>query len=626
MSDTVTNESAVRTTKSKSAAKSKSSKASKSSVTRRTFHFYWAATRHHLPTFLLAVLSTLAFIGFLSFGNPWAVAQIVDKVGQGGIAADQVFTVFGPDILALILFNVLGQAGSKLQDYAVWRLEIQVNYELATGVFDTLSNQSMTFHNSRFGGSLVSQTNKFVEAYSTLLETFVYAVAPIVTAAVLTIALLLPLVPLYVAILVALLIVYVVVVYLMFSRILPYNTAAAGAQNELSGDLSDAITNILAVKTYGREAFERDKFNKANRHVMQTDSKRMYANVGRGIVAASIIVVIMIVLTIFIAGGNTWFGISAGTLVMMFTYTYSLTMQFNRINQTLSMINRALGDAHDMTVILDEPQLVSDVPNARCLIVRKGDIDFKDIDFAYEDNGAETSVFKDFQLHIPAGQRVGLVGRSGSGKTTLTKLLLRLTDIQSGQITIDGQDISKVSQVSLRQQIAYVPQEPLLFHRSIAENIAYGRPDASMEDIRAAAEKANALEFIEQLPQGFKTLTGERGVKLSGGQRQRIAIARAILADAPILVLDEATSALDSESEQLIQEALENLMQGRTSIVIAHRLSTVANLDRIVVLSHGDIVEDGTHEELIHAGGEYEDLWDRQTGSFMGDEDRDSAA
>ncbi|MEG1214961.1 MAG: ATP-binding cassette domain-containing protein, partial [Leclercia sp.] len=215
-------------------------------------------------------------------------------------------------------------------------------------------------------------------------------------------------------------------------------------------------------------------------------------------------------------------------------------------------------------------------------------------------------------------QRIGLVGRSGSGKTTLTKLLLRLTDIQQGRIEIDGQDVSQIAQASLRRHIAYVPQEPLLFHRSIRENIAYGRPGATEAEVYQAAVRANALEFIERLPEGFDTITGERGVKLSGGQRQRIAIARAILAEAPLLVLDEATSALDSESEKLIQDALVNLMEGRTSIVIAHRLSTVASLDRIVVLSQGAIVEDGTHAELVNQGGEYADLWNRQSGAFLG--------
>ena len=222
-------------------------------------------------------------------------------------------------------------------------------------------------------------------------------------------------------------------------------------------------------------------------------------------------------------------------------------------------------------------------------------------------------------IEVPQGAFLSIFGPNGAGKTTLTKLLLRLADIQEGEILVDGQNVADVTQQSLRRQIAYVPQEALLFHRSIAENIAYGRPDATMEEIREAARAANALEFIEALPQGFDTVTGERGVKLSGGQRQRIAIARAMLADCPILVLDEATSALDSESEAAVQEALGRLMEGRTAIVVAHRLSTVASLDRIVVLSQGRIVEDGPHAELVAKGGDYAKLWNRQTGAFAGE-------
>ena len=329
----------------------------------------------------------------------------------------------------------------------------------------------------------------------------------------------------------------------------------------------------------------------------------------------------MCVLIFFVTGGSTWFGIKPGTLVMMFTYTYSLTMQFNRLGQVFTQVNRAFGDARDMTIILDEPLLVADRKDAPELSVNQGAIDFSNITFRYSDSHVGDNIFTDFSLHIPAGQRIGLVGRSGSGKTTLTKLLLRLIDIQQGSVCIDGQNVAEVTQSSLRKQIAYVPQEPLLFHRTIHENIAYGRPDASQEDVVEAARRANALEFIEKLPHGFDTITGERGVKLSGGQRQRIAIARAILTNAPLLVLDEATSALDSESERLIQEALGNLMMGKTAIVIAHRLSTVARLDRIVVLSEGHIVEDGVHAELIEQEGEYAHLWNRQTGAFLDADD-----
>ena len=229
----------------------------------------------------------------------------------------------------------------------------------------------------------------------------------------------------------------------------------------------------------------------------------------------------------------------------------------------------------------------------------------------------ERPVIDHMDLSIKPGQTIALVGPSGGGKSTTCSLLPRFYDVAAGSISIDGQDVRDVTQQSLRRQVAYVPQEALLFHRSIRENIAYGRPDATDEQIREAARLANATEFIDRLPRGFDTMVGERGVKLSGGQRQRVAIARAILTDAPILVLDEATSALDSESEALVQEALENLMRGRTSIVVAHRLSTVAALDRIVVLADGEIVEDGTHAQLVEAGGEYASLWGRQTGAFL---------
>jgi ATP-binding cassette subfamily B protein len=590
------------------------------STTLRTLHFYWQVTRAQLPMFLLALFSTLGFVYFLSFGGPYVVALVIDKVSTATIGPDEVFTVFGPYILLLIGANILGQVSSKLQDYSVWKLEIRANYLLATRAFDTLSNQSMTFHSNRYGGSLVSQTQKLLSGYTLLMECLVYAIIPIITTAVFTVMMLVATVPLYVAILVVLLVVYVLVAYLMYKHVLPLNSAAAGAQNALSGELSDSITNIQAVKTYGREAYERAIFDAANRDVVLADSRRMRASTLRGAVTSTIIVAIMMLVVIFMTGGNAWFGISAGTLVMMFSYTYALTMQFNRINLTFQQVNRGFGDAHDMTLVLDEPTLVADVPNARALKVTKGRIDFNHLTFWYADTNEQSQVFRDFSLHIPAGQRVGLVGRSGSGKTTLTTLLLRLSNLQEGSITIDGQDISQVTQMSLRQQIAYVPQEPLLFHRTVRENIAYGCPEASDEQIVEAAARANALEFIRQLPSGFETITGERGVKLSGGQRQRIAIARAILANRPLLVLDEATSALDSESEKLIQDALRNLMEGRTSIVVAHRLSTIASLDRIIVLSEGRIVEDGTHASLVQAKGEYAHLWSRQTGAYLTDE------
>ena len=587
------------------------------STTRRTLHYYWLVTRRHFGLFALLVFSTLFFGGFQTYMNPFVMGLIVDRVSAAPVPADQVFAVFGPYIAALVLVNICGQTCSKLQDYSLWKLEIAVSYDLATMSFDALSNQSMTFHSNRFGGTLVSQTSKFMAAYNQLVEALVHPFLPVLGSVVFVCVLLGPRVPLYVVILMCLFAVYATVSYIMYKRILHLNEKAAKAQNDLSGELSDAVTNILTVKTYGREDYERSLFDAANREVVLRDSKRMRSSLVRGVITAGIAVVIMSVVAVFISGGNAWFGITPGTLVMMFTYTYTMTLQFNFINSGLQRFNRAFGDASGMTQVLDEPRLVADATDAKPLVVREGAIDFQDIGFSYEDGGVRTKVFDGLELHIPAGQRVGLVGMSGAGKTTLTKLLLRLSDIQEGRILVDGQDVSVCTQQSLRRSIAYVPQEALLFHRSIAENIAYGRPDATMDEIREAARRANALEFIEKLPQGFDTITGERGIKLSGGQRQRVAIARALLADCPILVLDEATSALDSESEHLVQDAFATLMRGRTCIVVAHRLSTVASLDRIVVLADGKVIEDGPHDELIAAGGEYAHLWSRQTGAYL---------
>ena len=342
----------------------------------------------------------------------------------------------------------------------------------------------------------------------------------------------------------------------------------------------------------------------------------MHATIGRDIKFNGVQIGITAMILVFLVFGREWLGISIATLVLIVNYAQTIQGELWNINSIFKNINRVFGDAHEMTLILDMVDDVVDMPGADKLVMIQAEVNFDHISFKHKD--AKEPIFQDFSLKVKPGERIGLVGVSGSGKTTLTKLLLRFADVDEGQITISDQNIKDVTQRSLRENIAYVPQETSLFHRSIAENIAYGKLDATPEEIQHAAELANAHEFIKDLPDGYDTLVGERGIKLSGGQRQRIAIARAILKDAPILVLDEATSALDSESEALIQDALNTLMQGRTSIVIAHRLSTVASLDRIVVLEDGKIVEQGTHHQLLgKSHGVYNHLWSRQSGAFM---------
>jgi ATP-binding cassette subfamily B protein len=298
-----------------------------------------------------------------------------------------------------------------------------------------------------------------------------------------------------------------------------------------------------------------------------------------------------------------------------FSYYMGITRvmwEFNRIYRNLES---ALTEAAQFTELLLDPPAVVDAVEAKAFTPAHYSIEMRDVCFRYEPD--QRLLFENFSLEIPHGAKVGLVGLSGGGKTTITRLLLRFVDIESGAILLGGQRIDEIPQAALRSAIAYVPQDPSMFHRSIADNIRIGRPDAADEEVRRAAKLAHSAEFIEDLPRGYETLVGERGVKLSGGQRQRVAIARAILKDAPVLILDEATSSLDSESEALIQDALWTLMATRTAIVIAHRLSTVKRMDQLVVLDHGKIVEKGSHDALLAHGGIYASLWAHQSGGFL---------
>jgi ATP-binding cassette subfamily B protein len=306
---------------------------------------------------------------------------------------------------------------------------------------------------------------------------------------------------------------------------------------------------------------------------------------------------------------------SPGDVTYVLTSYYIIHAYLRDVGMHINNLQRSVNDMEELVDIYDEPFGIADAVDARPIEIRGGHIVFEDVTFHY--GGYPTPLYDGLSVDIRAGERVGLVGRSGSGKTTFVKLVQRLYDISGGRIMIDGQDIAKATQLSLRSRIAIVQQDPILFHRSLADNIAYGRPGSSMAAIEQAARLANAHDFITRLPKAYNTLVGERGVKLSGGERQRVALARAFLADAPVLILDEATSSLDSESEALIQQAMDRLMKGRTSIVIAHRLSTVRSLDRILVFDRGEIVEEGNHAALIaRAGGIYRALFERQAMEF----------
>lgn len=550
------------------------------------------------------------------FLGPLAMAQILDLLQKDGV----ILNDFIPLILLFAVTQLVGLIGWRVIMILIWRGESLMKRDGFGKLFDKLVHHSLRFHANHFGGSLVSQANKFANALETFWDTIIFNIIQLAisfTSAIIILAF--KFWP-YAIILTITIIAYIVITVLMSRRMPEHNIKEAKANSQMSGHLSDDVANILTLKAYSAEKRElklaqekADRWYDASMAVMRDFNRLMLASsiLTNGIRITAVILAII---------AKQYNLISLGTILLMISYTDNVTFRLHEIRHIIRNYNRVIGDATEMVEVLDTPLEVAD-RYAKQLTVPKGAIEFKNVTFSH--NQGE-DLFNNFNLKIKPGQKVGLVGHSGSGKSSLASLIMRFYDVNSGTILIDGTDITKVSQASLRQAIAYVPQEPMMFHRTIADNIAFGRPGASLAEVKTAAKQAYADNFIEKLPKTYGTMVGERGTKLSGGQRQRIAIARAIIKNAPILVLDEATSALDSESEKLIQDAMDKLMVGRTAVVVAHRLSTIAKLDRIIVLDDGQIVEDGTHQELIKLNGKYAKLWQQQSGGFLHETESES--
>ena len=578
------------------------------------FRLFWKTSVPYKHRRNLAIFFAMLTLVVTIFVGPLIIAQLLSIIQHNQLHdSKNLWTLIALYGASELWSSVIGW---RLVLYLAWTFETAMQRDLYAQCFSKLTNQTLFFHSNKFGGSLVSQTNKLVGAVESFWDTIIWSVLPLVVSLVGSIIVLSTLLWQYALFLLIFSIVFSIVVYYGSKPMAKLTKKEAKASNKLNGQLADVISNVLAVKSSGAEATEQKFFTKTVNSWRDSSLDVMRGFLKVSTIYSSINMVIKIgaiAFAVYAAQNNL---VSVASVYLIITYTGSVAHELWNMNGIMRNYNRIIGNANDMVEILQTPTTLIDKSSSK-LEVTNGEISMDKITFTHDEGQGDT-LFHDFSLDIKPGEKIGLVGASGSGKTTLTKLLLRFADIDSGKITIDGQDISEVTQASLRAKIAYVPQEPLLFHRSVRENIAYGRPDATDAEIEEAAKKAGAYDFIVGLKDGFDTMVGERGIKLSGGQRQRVAIARAILKDAPILVLDEATSALDSESEALIQKSLKTLMENRTSIVIAHRLSTIAKLDRIIVLKDGKIVEDGSHDELINKKrGVYAKLWARQSGGFI---------
>jgi ATP-binding cassette subfamily B protein len=409
-------------------------------------------------------------------------------------------------------------------------------------------------------------------------------------------------------------ILHITVVSFFVKRKIKYDVLEAEQDSRISGRVADVFSNISAVKFFSARSSEINSFGE---YTNEGASRSRVADfLGAKIDLMQGVFIFFIQSIILFLTISLWLKneISTGTVVLIETYMVIISDQVWSFGNSLTTFMKLAADMKEVVDIFEIVPDILDPKNPEKSRMQSGHIVFNNVSFRYE---LGETVLSNFNLDIKHGERVGIVGHSGAGKSTITKLLLRLNDITSGSISIDDQDIRNVTQNDLRNAISYVPQEPILFHRSVRDNIAYGKQNAIKQEIMTVAKKAHADEFISKLPKGYDTLVGERGVKLSGGERQRVAIARAMLKDSPILMLDEATSSLDSISEHYIQDAFNELMKGKTTIVIAHRLSTIQKMDRIIVLDKGVIVEEGTHKQLLKKKGVYASLWDHQTGGFL---------
>ncbi|HLK89459.1 MAG TPA: ABC transporter ATP-binding protein [Polyangia bacterium] len=582
---------------------------------RSILRLFWLFARGRRATVILMMLASLS-LRALSVLQFYAMKRIVDTAVHADLHAAGAWAVVrGP------LWQFFGVVGCfVVVEWGAWYCSyssrIPVLARARQLVFTYAQRHSPTYFDNMLAGKVAHRAMLLPEQTVWLFERTNWDYVPLAVQCGLLLVLFFQAQPTFAAILLGWLAVYVTVTTMFGRRIAGLGAAHSDAKAQLTGRIVDAITNIKNVIFFAAHEKEDRIVGDSIGDTFGAQRAQYRAFVQMRIILQALNLAIYALLLPLALRRLVGGAITVGDFLLITTLMIQLIRNVFDMANGLPDAYDTVGSIRDSLAMLVVPREIRDRPGAAELSVTRGEIAFERVGFAYDH---KKPIFDGLELTIPAGQRVGLIGHSGAGKTTLVALLMRLYDVQRGAVRVDGQSIADVTQASLRRSIGLIPQDVILFHRTLMENIRYGRPGASDAEVMRAAERAHAHEFITALPEGYRTLVGERGVKLSGGQRQRIAIARALLKDAPILVLDEATSALDSEAEALIQAGINEAMSGKTVIAIAHRLSTLAHLDRLLVVDKGAVVEDGSHRELLAKGGIYAALWSRQVGGFLVD-------
>ncbi|MFA5792151.1 MAG: ABC transporter ATP-binding protein [Candidatus Paceibacterota bacterium] len=574
--------------------------------------YFWKVVRHFKVSFFSVVILTI-IASILDVYIPLQYLKLWNVLSENNFT---FFNVAKGIVLFILFLNFSRWAIRRISGFSLAYFEAGVMAGLREQSFSYMIGHSHSFFANNFGGSLTQKINKYARAFEKLSDRMISDGLPLFVRSIGTVVAIYTLLPKYSFILGIFCLVFLSTAFIYIRLKLKYDVIASECDTRTVGALADSIGNHSSIQLFTGHKYEKDRVGEVLQKQKKATVFNWYLWEGLGAIQSLYSIVIEFIIFYIVLGDWRMGLISLPIIVLLQSYMIRLIENLWNFGSIVRAFYESFSDSSEMVAILDKPYEIFDQPKETTKSLwSKGEIIFDNVNYVYKNNN--NKVLDNFSLKISSGQKIAIIGSSGAGKTTFVRLLMRLFDISSGRIMIGDVDIKNITQENLRAQIAFVPQDPILFHRTLIENIRYGRRDATDEEVLIAAHLSHCDEFIDALPYGYETYVGERGVKLSGGERQRVAIARAILKNAPILVLDEATSSLDSHSESLIQDALRTLMKEKTTIVIAHRLSTIREMDRIIVIEKGKIIEDGVHEELIKKeGGLYKKLWDLQAGGF----------